>query len=46
MSQKPLRLHPLVVRAAAPLGDNPIDNLVRIGNIARLAMNAIRGVDL
>jgi len=38
-------LHTLVIRAAAALGNNPIDNLIRVGNIARLAVNAIRGVD-
>src|SRR6266849_5680615 len=38
-------LHPLVVRAAAAFGDDPIDNLIRVGDVAGLAMHAIRGVD-
>src|SRR5713226_7255046 len=37
------RLHSLVVRAAAAFRDHPINNLIRIGDIARLAMHAIRG---
>src|SRR6266436_5227562 len=39
-------LHAFVVGAAATFGDDPINNLVGIGNITRLAMHAIRGVDL
>src|SRR5512142_1399052 len=40
------QLHTLVVRAAAPLGRYPVDDLVRINDVARLAVDAVRGVDL
>jgi len=38
-------LHAFVVGAAATFGYNPVDDLVGIGDIARLAVNAIREID-
>ena len=38
-------LEPVVVRSAATFGRNPGDDLIGIGNIASLAVDAIRGVD-
>src|SRR5260370_8343358 len=38
-------LHALVVGAAAAFGDDPVNDLVGIGDVARLAVHAIRGVD-
>ena len=38
-------LHHLVIRPAAAFRWNPIDDLVGIGYVASLAMNAIRGID-
>src|SRR5215475_3341560 len=38
--------HSFVVRAASALRHSPIDNLVRVGDVARLAMDAIREIDL
>ena len=37
--------HSFVIRAAATFGRNPIDDLIRVGDVAGLAVNAIRGVD-
>src|SRR5579863_6449893 len=39
-------LHPVVVRTAATLGAHPGDDLVRIGDVAGLAVDAVRRVDL
>src|SRR5580704_6775495 len=39
-------LHALVIRTAAALGWDPINNLVRIGDVASLAVHAIRKIDL
>ena len=39
------RLHAFVIRATAAFGYDPVDNLVGIGDIARFAVDAIRGVD-
>src|SRR5215831_10925981 len=39
-------LHSFVVGASAALWRNPLNHLVWIGNVARLAVDAIRGVDL
>ena len=38
-------LHPFVVGASAAFGDDPIDDLVGISDVARLAMNAIGCID-
>src|SRR6185437_16982553 len=39
-------LHAVIARPAATLRRNPVHNLVRVLNIARLAVDAIRKVDL
>src|SRR5260370_15406434 len=39
-------LHALVIRPAAALGRYPVDDLIRIGDIAGLAVHAIREIDL
>ena len=39
-------LEPVVMGAAAPFGRNARDDLVGIGDITGLAVNAIRGIDL
>src|SRR5687768_18011208 len=39
-------LHAVVLRPAAPFGGHPGDHLVRIHDVARLAVHAVRGVDL
>src|SRR5260370_20774515 len=39
-------LHSLVVWAAAAFRHHPINNLVRVRNVARLAMHAVRGANL
>ena len=39
------RLHAFVVGAAAAFGDNPIDDLVGIGNVAGFAVDAVGGAD-
>ena len=41
-----IRLHPFVVRTAASFRTNPGDDLIRIGNVARLAMDAVRRIQL
>ena len=38
-------LHPFVIGSSAPFGDNPVDDLIWIGNIASFTMNAVSGVD-
>ena len=38
-------LHAFVVGTATALGDDPVDNLVGIGDVAGLAVHAIRSVD-
>ena len=38
-------LHAFVVGAAAAFGDDPIDNLVGIGDVAGFAVDAVGGVD-
>src|SRR5271157_6227250 len=40
------RLHAFVIWPAATFWHGPINDLVGIGDVARLAMNAIGGVDL
>src|SRR5678816_4915965 len=40
------RLEILIVRAGAALGHGPVDDLVRILDVAGLAVHAVRGVDL
>src|SRR5580765_8367436 len=40
------RLHAFVARPAATFGWYPIDDLIRVHDVARLAVHAIRGVDL
>jgi len=42
----PISLHFHVTWASTSFGWNPVDNLIRIGYIARLAMDAIGSVDL
>ena len=37
--------HSFVIRAAATFGRNPIDDLIRVGDVAGLAVDAICGVD-
>lgn len=39
-------LHSIVGRAAAALGHDPVDVLTGVLNVARLAMDAVLGVDL
>src|ERR1700722_10253042 len=39
-------LHPVIIRAAAPLGGHPVDDLVRIHDVAGLAMHAVGEVDV
>ena len=39
-------LQRLVVRARAAFGGRPVDDLVGILDVARLAMHAVRGIDL
>ena len=39
-------LHPLVAGPHATLRGHPVDNLIGIGDIASLAVDAVRGVDL
>ena len=41
----PISLHFHVTWASTSFGWNPVDNLIRIGNIARLAMDAIGRVN-
>src|SRR5262245_35230816 len=36
----------LVIRAAAAFGRDPCDDLIRIGDVAGLAVHAVRGIDL
>jgi hypothetical protein len=38
-------LHSFVVGTAAALGNNPIDNLVGVGDVAGFAVDAIGGAD-
>jgi hypothetical protein len=40
-----LQLHAFVAGATAAFGDNPIDNLVVVGDVAGFAVDAIGGVD-
>ena len=40
------QLHAFVVGATAAFGDDPVDDLVGVGDVAGLAVDAIRGVDL
>src|SRR3984957_6557034 len=37
--------HAFVIRAASAFGRNPVDDLVGVGDIAGLAVDAVRGVD-
>src|SRR5689334_21707499 len=39
-------LHALVIRPATALGGHPVDDLIRIGDVAGLAVYAVREVDL
>src|SRR5271156_4766929 len=41
----PRALHAFVVGAAATFGDDPIDDLVGVGNVAGFAMDAVGKVD-
>jgi len=38
--------HPLVIRSAATLGRYPIDDLIRIHDVARFAVYAVRRIQL
>jgi hypothetical protein len=38
-------LHAFVVGAAAAFGDNPIDDLVGVGDVAGFAVDAVGGAD-
>ena len=38
-------LHAFVVRATAAFGNDPINDLVRVSDIARFAMNTIGKID-
>src|SRR3954468_19544906 len=40
------KIQRLVVRTRATLGGSPIDDLVRIFDVARFAMHAVCGIDL
>src|SRR5436309_15920483 len=40
------RLEPLVVGTVSPFGGHPGDDLIRIGDVAGLAVHAVRRVDL
>src|SRR5579859_346450 len=46
--RKPHRapLHAFVIRPAAALGRHPIDDLIRIGDVAGFAVHAVRKIDL
>src|SRR5829696_5964559 len=39
-------LHPLVLRSSATLGGDPVDDLIRVHDVARLAVDAVGRVDL
>src|SRR5215471_12203705 len=40
-----MSLHSFVIGPTAALGNNPVDNLVRVGDVASLTVHAIRGAD-
>src|SRR4051812_32917631 len=40
------RLHPVIVRSAATLGRHPGDDLIWIHDVARLAMHAVRWIEM
>ena len=42
---KQTELHAFVVGAAAAFGDDPVDDLVGVGDVAGFAVDAVGGVD-
>src|SRR6185436_12847190 len=45
-SSRAMPLEVLVVRSAAAFGRHPVDDLVGVGDVAGLAVHAVRGVDV
>src|SRR5262249_45801732 len=45
VSRAPFGSHALVIGPSAALGNDPVDDLVGIGDVAGLAMHAVRGID-
>ena len=41
-----IELHAFVIRPAAAFGRDPVDDLIRIGDVARLAVDTVREVHL
>ena len=40
------QLHPLIIRSPAAFRRHPVNNLIRIHDVARLAAHAVRKIDL
>ena len=40
-----MKLHSFVIRSASAFGRDPVDNLIRVGYVARFAVHAVRKID-